>query len=85
MAAVEVKLVLLGHKNVGKTAIFNRYVYDEFVRTSMVRSRSEREGSRPQTVGDSYSKRAHLPLPHFPPSSPLLSAALVRPSAPTSV
>ena len=36
MAAVDVKLVLLGHKNVGKTAIFNRYVYDEFGRTSMV-------------------------------------------------
>ena len=32
----DVKLVLLGHKNVGKTAIFNRYVYDEFGRTSMV-------------------------------------------------
>jgi len=35
MAAVDVKLVLLGHKNVGKTAIFNRYVYDEFGKTSM--------------------------------------------------
>jgi len=35
MAAVDVKLVLLGHKNVGKTAIFNRYVYGEFIRTSM--------------------------------------------------
>ena len=32
----DVKLVLLGHKNVGKTALFNRYVYDEFGRTSMV-------------------------------------------------
>jgi len=35
MAAVDVKLVLLGHKNVGKTALFNRYVYDEFGRTTM--------------------------------------------------
>ncbi len=29
------KLVLLGQKNVGKTAIFNRYLYDEFIKTSM--------------------------------------------------
>jgi len=35
MSAVDLKLVLLGHKNVGKTSIFNRYVYDEFGRTSM--------------------------------------------------
>lgn len=31
----DLKLVLLGHKNVGKTSIFNRYVYDEFGKTSM--------------------------------------------------
>ena len=35
MSSVDLKLVLLGHKNVGKTSIFNRYVYDEFGRTSM--------------------------------------------------
>jgi len=35
MSAVDLKLVLLGHKNVGKTSIFNRYVYDEFGKTSM--------------------------------------------------
>lgn len=35
MTAVDLKLVLLGHKNVGKTSIFNRYVYDEFGKTSM--------------------------------------------------
>jgi len=35
MSAVDLKLVLLGHKNVGKTSIFNRYVYDEFGNTSM--------------------------------------------------
>jgi small GTP-binding protein len=29
------KLVLLGHKNVGKTSLFNRYLYDEFIKTSM--------------------------------------------------
>lgn len=29
------KLVLLGHKNVGKTSLFNRYVYDEYGKTSM--------------------------------------------------
>lgn len=29
------KLVLLGYKNVGKTSIFNRYLYDEFIKTSM--------------------------------------------------
>lgn len=34
-SAVDLKLVLLGHKNVGKTSIFNRYVYDEFGKTSM--------------------------------------------------
>jgi len=28
-------LVLLGHKNVGKTSVFNRYVYEEFGKTSM--------------------------------------------------
>jgi Ras-related protein Rab-24 len=33
--SVDLKLVLLGHKNVGKTCIFNRYVYDKFGRTSM--------------------------------------------------
>jgi len=32
---IDLKLVLLGHKNVGKTSIFNRYVYDEFGKTSM--------------------------------------------------
>ena len=31
----DLKLVLLGHKNVGKTSIFNRYLYDEFGKTSM--------------------------------------------------
>lgn len=35
MGSVDLKLVLLGHKNVGKTCIFNRYVYDKFGRTSM--------------------------------------------------
>jgi len=71
MAAVDIKVVLLGHKNVGtqrflssssflrcswnlsdvllgfrvgcyalgKTSIFNRYVYDDFGKTSMVRTR----------------------------------------------
>jgi len=33
--AVDIKVVLLGHKNVGKTSIFNRYVYDDFGKTSM--------------------------------------------------
>lgn len=33
--SVDLKLVLLGHKNVGKTSVFNRYVYDEFGKTSM--------------------------------------------------
>lgn len=32
---MDLKLVLLGHKNVGKTSVFNRYVYDEFGKTSM--------------------------------------------------
>jgi len=32
---VSLKLVLLGHKNVGKTSVFNRYVYEEFGKTSM--------------------------------------------------
>lgn len=35
MSAVDLKLILLGHKNVGKTSLFNRYVYDEFGKTSM--------------------------------------------------
>jgi len=35
MSATDVKLVLLGHKNVGKTSLFNRYVYDEYGKTSM--------------------------------------------------
>jgi small GTP-binding protein len=33
--AIDLKLVLLGHKNVGKTSLFNRYVYDEWGKTSM--------------------------------------------------
>lgn len=33
--ALDLKLVLLGHKNVGKTSVFNRYVYDEWGNTSM--------------------------------------------------
>lgn len=32
---MDLKLILLGAKNVGKTSIFNRYVYDEFGKTSM--------------------------------------------------
>eukprot|EP00456_Euglypha_rotunda_P024900 TRINITY_DN2026_c0_g1_i20.p1 TRINITY_DN2026_c0_g1~~TRINITY_DN2026_c0_g1_i20.p1 ORF type:complete len:110 (-),score=17.83 TRINITY_DN2026_c0_g1_i20:11-340(-) len=32
---IDLKLVLLGHKNVGKTSLFNRYVYDEWGKTSM--------------------------------------------------
>ncbi len=35
MTDVSLKLVLLGHKNVGKTSVFNRYVYEEFGKTSM--------------------------------------------------
>ena len=35
MSTVDLKLVLLGHKNVGKTCIFNRYVYGQFGRTTM--------------------------------------------------
>lgn len=35
MSAADIKLVLLGHKNVGKTSLFNRYVYDEFGKTTM--------------------------------------------------
>jgi len=35
IGAIDLKLVLLGHKNVGKTSVFNRYVYDEFGKTSM--------------------------------------------------
>jgi len=31
----DLKLVLLGHKNVGKTSLFNRYLYNEFTKTSM--------------------------------------------------
>jgi small GTP-binding protein len=33
--AIDLKLVLLGHKNVGKTSVFNRYLYDEWGETSM--------------------------------------------------
>lgn len=33
--SVDLKIVLLGHKNVGKTSVFNRYVYDDFGKTSM--------------------------------------------------
>jgi small GTP-binding protein len=33
--SVDLKLVLLGHKNVGKTSLFNRYIYDEYGKTSM--------------------------------------------------
>jgi len=32
---VDLKVILLGHKNVGKTSMFNRYVYDEFGKTAM--------------------------------------------------
>ncbi len=32
---VDLKLVLLGRSAVGKTSIFNRYVYNEFTKTSM--------------------------------------------------
>lgn len=35
MSSVDLKLILLGHKNVGKTSLFNRYVYDDFGPTSM--------------------------------------------------
>lgn len=31
----DVKLVLLGSKNVGKTSLFNRYLFNEFSKTSM--------------------------------------------------
>eukprot|EP00472_Partenskyella_glossopodia_P014878 CAMPEP_0197516120 /NCGR_PEP_ID=MMETSP1318-20131121/999_1 /TAXON_ID=552666 /ORGANISM="Partenskyella glossopodia, Strain RCC365" /LENGTH=197 /DNA_ID=CAMNT_0043064639 /DNA_START=162 /DNA_END=755 /DNA_ORIENTATION=- len=34
-ARVDLKVILLGHKNVGKTSMFNRYVYDEFGKTAM--------------------------------------------------
>jgi len=33
--AVDLKLILLGHKNVGKTSVFNRYIHDEFGQTTM--------------------------------------------------
>mmetsp|Transcript_20735 Transcript_20735/g.34028 ORF Transcript_20735/g.34028 Transcript_20735/m.34028 type:complete len:94 (-) Transcript_20735:612-893(-) len=33
---VDLKVILLGHKAVGKTSMFNRYVYDEFGKTAMV-------------------------------------------------
>lgn len=33
--SVDMKLILLGPKNAGKTSIFNRFVYDEFTKTSM--------------------------------------------------
>eukprot|EP00808_Paulinella_micropora_P005517 g5728.t1 len=33
--SLDLKLVLLGHKSVGKTCLFNRYVYDEWGHTSM--------------------------------------------------
>eukprot|EP00470_Lotharella_oceanica_P016312 CAMPEP_0170198520 /NCGR_PEP_ID=MMETSP0040_2-20121228/68819_1 /TAXON_ID=641309 /ORGANISM="Lotharella oceanica, Strain CCMP622" /LENGTH=226 /DNA_ID=CAMNT_0010448521 /DNA_START=316 /DNA_END=996 /DNA_ORIENTATION=- len=32
---VDLKVILLGHKAVGKTSMFNRYVYDEFGKTAM--------------------------------------------------
>jgi len=35
MSGPDIKVVLLGHKNVGKTSIFNRYVYNDFGKTSM--------------------------------------------------
>jgi len=34
-AKVDLKVILLGHKAVGKTSMFNRYVYDEFGKTAM--------------------------------------------------
>src|SRR5690242_16023314 len=34
-AAVDCKLVILGFKESKKTALFNRYVYDEFGKTSL--------------------------------------------------
>lgn len=33
--SVDLKVILLGHKNTGKTSIFNRYVYNEFGKTQM--------------------------------------------------
>lgn len=33
--SADIKVIILGHKNVGKTSIFNRYIYDDFGKTSM--------------------------------------------------